>query len=432
MLHDPAHKEVPTELESIELPSEDREIVRRLASEVAEIAALPVHAEKAKLWTGLNDLESSRPMVYINEICWNEMDVDDELTLKCTHPFARRQEGGLRHQLYLWRHMPGDMVLSNHVSCPLAVRSTGFGISEDVDVVRTDDSNSIVSCHFKVQIQTEDDLDKIRVPKVTHDEQTTTERYEAMCDLYEGIMPVRKRGQGHIWFTPWDFLIRWYGIEAAMMDMIDRPDFVHAAVERMVDGWMAELDQFEELNVLALDSKNGRVGSGGYGYASCLPGDDFRADHVRPLDMWGCSNAQIFSEVSPQMHWEFAIEHDLRWLKRWGLTYYGCCEPLDGKMDLLRRIPNLRKISVSPWCNFRRAIEEIGDDYVISFKPSPAILVTDTWDPEAARRDIRELLDLADGKCHIEIIMKDISTVRYEPQRLWEWSEIAMEEALRG
>jgi hypothetical protein len=30
--------------------------------------------------------------------------------------------------------------------------------------------------------------------------------------------------------------------------------------------------------------------------------------------MWGCSNAQIFSEVSPQMHWEFALEHDLRWL----------------------------------------------------------------------------------------------------------------------
>ncbi len=33
-----------------------------------------------------------------------------------------------------------------------------------------------------------------------------------------------------------------------------------------------------------------------------------------PHNMWGCSNAQIFSEVSPQMRWEFAVEHDLRWL----------------------------------------------------------------------------------------------------------------------
>ena len=76
--------------------------------------------------------------------------------------------------------------------------------------------------------------------------------------------------------------------------------------------------------------------------------------------MWGCSNAQIFSEVSPKMHWEFALEHDLRWLDRWGLNYYGCCEPLDGKVDLLRRIPNLRKVSVTPWCKTERAVETIG------------------------------------------------------------------------
>ena len=27
----------------------------------------------------------------------------------------------------------------------------------------------------------------------------------------------------------------------------------------------------------------------------------------------------------------------------------------------------------------------------------------------------------------LQLIMKDISTVRYHPQRLWEWSRIAME-----
>ena len=432
MLHDPGHNAQKPEDGQIVLPAQDRELLRRLASEVAEIAAGSVHAEKAQLWTDLNDLKSSRPMVYINEICWNEMNVDDELTPQCAHPWARRQENGLRHQLYLWRHMPGDMVISDFRRSPLAVSSTGFGITEDVDIVKTDDSGSTVSRHFNVQIQDWDDLERIHMPKITHDAAATARRYEAMCELYEGIMPVRKTGQGHIWFTPWDFLIRWYGIEAAMMDMIDRPDFVHAAVERMVDGWMTELDQFDALNVLELDSVNGRVGSGGYGYVSDLPGDDFDKERVHPHNMWGCSNAQIFSEVSPQMHWDFAIEHDVRWLKRWGLTYYGCCEPLDGKMDLLRRIPNLRKISVSPWCNPQRAIEEIADNYVMSVKPSPAVLATDTWHPELARREIREFLDLAEGKCHIEIVMKDISTVRYEPQRLWEWSEIAMEEAQRG
>jgi len=431
MLHDPSHYEPPQEAEAIALKAADRDVLRALASEVAEIAALPVHAEKARLWTKLNDLDSERPMVWINEICWNEMNVDDELTLQCEHPWARDQERELRRTLYQWKHLPGDMVVNDYLSCPLAVHSTDFGIIEDVDIVKTDETSDVVSRHFKIQIREWDDLEKICMPTVAHDEQATAFRYEAMCDVYDGIMPVRKMGQTHIWFTPWDFLIRWYGIENAMMDMIDRPDFVHAAVDRMVDAWMTELDQFEAQNVLSLDCDNTRVGSGGYGYTSALPGSDFEEGRVKAKNMWGCSNAQIFSEVSPQMHWDFAIEHDLRWLKRWGITYYGCCEPLDGKMELMRRIPNLRKISVSPWCNSQRAIEGIGSDYVISRKPSPAVLATDTWHPDQARQQIREFLDLAGGKCHIELIMKDISTVRYEPQRLWEWAEIAMEEAQR-
>ncbi|MHC4759373.1 MAG: hypothetical protein ACYTE8_12020, partial [Planctomycetota bacterium] len=69
-----------------------------------------------------------------------------------------------------------------------------------------------------------------------------------------------------------------------------------------------------------------------------------------------------------------------------------------------------------------------GSDYVISQKPSPAVFAQTEWQPDVARADIREVLDKASGQCHIEFIMKDISTVRYEPQRLWEWAAIVMEE----
>jgi hypothetical protein len=116
----------------------------------------------------------------------------------------------------------------------------------------------------------------------------------------------------------------------------------------------------------------------------------------------------------------------MRWLERWGLTYYGCCEPLDIKMGLMRRIPNLRKISMSPWVNTERAVKEVGADYVFSRKPTPAVLAEDTWRPEQAREQLSGFLAQARG-CRIELIMKDISTVRYQPHRLWEWERIAME-----
>jgi hypothetical protein len=87
----------------------------------------------------------------------------------------------------------------------LAVHSTDFGILEDVDVVCTDRTSDIVSRHFKIQIRDFPDLEKIRMPVVTHNEAATHYRFEAMCTLYDGVLPVKKVGQTHIWFTPWDY-----------------------------------------------------------------------------------------------------------------------------------------------------------------------------------------------------------------------------------
>jgi len=426
MLHDPGSYSPPQRFTEINLTPADKDVLKRLAAEIASIAALPVHREKAELWRKLNDLESVRPMVWINEIPWHEMDVNGELTVRSSHPWARELETRLRRTIYQWNHMPGDMIVGSALDCPLAIHSTDFGIHEDVEIARTDAASDIVSRHFRVQIKDPEDIEKIRMPQVTHDAETTAVTFAAMQDLFADIMPVRKIGQTHIWFTPWDYLIRWWGLQEAMIDLVERPDMVNAAVSRMVDAWMVELDQFVRQNLLSLDSDNTRIGSGGYGYTRELPGPAFDPDRVTPANMWGCSNAQIFSEVSPEMHWEFALRHDMRWLERWGLTYYGCCEPLDNKIHLLRRIRNLRKISMSPWNDFGKVIDQVKGDFVLSFKPSPAIFVEEAWDPEKARACLTSVLDQARGVSHVEVIMKDISTVGYKPERLWDWARVAM------
>ena len=420
------------------LAQADRDVLRRLAAQQAEIAALPVHADKARLWRRLNDLEPVRPMVWINEIPWHEMDVDGELTLQCASPWARELETGLRRLLYQWRHMPADMIVDGYLSCPLVIHTTGLGLAEDVDIVKTDDDNDIVSRRFHRQIVEPQDIEKIRPPRVTYDAAATEEDYARMCDLFGDILPVRKVGKKGTWFAPWDELIRWWGVEDAMRDLVDRPEMVEAAMARLVDAYLSQLDQWESLGLLTRNADNTRIGSGGYGYTAALQGSVTLPDsvavqdkalnsgQVRTRDLWGSATAQIFGSVSARMHWRFALQHEMRWLERWGLTYYGCCEPLDIKMGILRKIPNLRKVSMSPWVDLDRAVKEVGDDYVFSRKPSPAVLAEDNWHPEAARADLVRFLDKARG-CHIEIIMKDVSTVRYQPQRLWEWADIAME-----
>lgn len=432
MLHDPSHyTPIPTAQEII-VSNQDKEILRKLAALKAEIASLPDHAQNIRRWTALNDLQPERPMVWINEICWHEMNVDDELTLLCQGEWAREQEQVLRREIYQWQHLCGDMVVNPWIECPLAVHSTDFGIIEDTDIVKTDAASDVVSRHFNVQIAKLEDLEKIKMPKVTHDAQATAYRAQAFAEVFGNILPVKQVGQSHIWFTPWDYLVRWMGVEDAMMALYDNPDLVHAAVDRLVDAWMVELDQFVAQGLLSPDNNNTRVGSGGYGYTRALARDvDTDAVGIQPQQMWGCSNAQIFSDVSPQMHWDFALEHDMRWLELWGLNYYGCCEPLHAKVDILKKIPRLRKVSVSPWCDFGKMLETLGDTVVYSVKPSPAVLAEDGWQPERARQAIREILDISQGHVAIEFIMKDISTVRYKPKHLWEWAQIAMEEVQR-
>ena len=127
------------------------------------------------------------------------------------------------------------------------------------------------------------------------------------------------------------------------------------------------------------------------------------------------------------VHQEFELDYMNPIYARFGLVYYGCCEPLDKKLDIVKKIPNVRKISMSPWVDVEAGAARIGRGYVFSREPSPAFLAVDDWDPKAVEADLRGTLEAcARHGCPVEFILKDIRTVRYQPQRLWEWSDIAM------
>jgi hypothetical protein len=167
------------------------------------------------------------------------------------------------------------------------------------------------------------------------------------------------------------------------------------------------------------------VGSGGLGCTDELPQPDVNPDHIRPIDQWGCSTGQIFSDVSPDMHWEFCLQYEKSYMERFGLSYYGCCEPLHTKIGILKTVKNLRKISISPWADIRSAAEQLGTKYALSIKPNPSYLAQEHWDPVFEAKVIGDALAKAKG-CGIEIILKDITTLRNQPKRLWEWEKVAM------
>ncbi len=408
------------------LSEQDRAILRDLGERVAAIAALPAQQETVRQWIALNRLRPERPMVMIDQVCWHEMATGDELTPRGQDPFWRVLEVRLRRLLYQWEHMRVDMVVQPWIDIPRAIGSTGYGMRIDEDRAVLDPANTVVGHRYHDTIKTDDDIQRIRTPRVTVDRETDARREAEARTVFEGILNVRMQGAQPS-FAPWDKLAMWRGPEALLYDLADRPDFIHRIMQRLTQAMLDELDQLEEQGAL------------GYGHSTIhcsgahtdeLPAPGFDPDHPRPADIWTSGMAQIFSTVSPATHQEFELEYANRWYQRFGLVYYGCCEPLDTKMDVVRCIPHLRKISMSPWVDAERGSAQIGAEFVFSRKPSPALLAVDDWCVGPVRRDLQAVKDCcAAHQCPLEFILKDISTVRYQPQRLWAWADAAMEVA---
>jgi len=401
-------------------------ILQELAQIKAEFAELSINRKNKKLWTNVNDLKSSKAAIYINEIPWHEMDYEDELTLKTKDDFHRNIERNLRREIYCWKHMRGNRVIEPIIYCPIVINDSGFGIEEESDLISEDENTTAPSRHFHIQINGEDDIEKIIDPIVSVDQKQTEENYQRMKNIFDGIIEVQKVGAKGMWFTPWDNMVRWTGVTELLMDLILRPEYIDKLVSRFVDASIVRLEQYQRLGLWASNNDNTRVGSGGCGYCSDLESAEKYRVNAPLSQLWGCGNAQIFSEVSPQMHWDFSLKHEIRWLENFGLNYYGCCEPLSGKFDILDKIPNLRKVSMSPWAKLDVASERAKGKYVLSCKPNPAIFATDKFNREQAKKEIGKILQKSKG-CNIELVMKDVSTVRYDPQRLWEWAKIAQE-----
>jgi hypothetical protein len=407
------------------MPStKDRETIRRLAAEAAQIAALPVQEEKRKLWRKLNGLKKTRPLVMVDQVCWNEMNVNDELTLVCEDADCRGYEKRLRRTLYQWKHFPVDMVVEPSFEIFKAVNMTGFGVGISEHTAATDPHNTVISHDYTNQFVTDADLDKIKAPVVTHDTKETARRMEVAADLFKGTLEIRSEGHDP-YLSIWDRIAMWMSVEDALYSLVDKPDYMKEIVRRLVDANMKFLDQLEDLGVLC--GQQSLIHCTG-AYTDDLPPKDFNPAKPRTKDIWMFGLAQMLCTVSPGMFEEYEIDMCMPIFNRFGLVYYGCCDALDHKMAQVRKIRNCRKISMSPWANEENGAANIKGDYVFSRKPSPSMLAAETMDETLIRQHLQTSVDICQRYgCPLEIILKDLSTVRYEPQRLWRWAQIAKE-----
>lgn len=402
--------------------SRDFEVLRELAKTKAQIAALPVQQQTKDAWRALNRLKPIRPMVIIDQCPWNELNIDGALDLHCENEFLREIEQQLRRELLAWRYFPADMVVEPYIKIDRVIHGMQL-IEPQEDTKAWDPANQIVGHAYHDLFKTEEDIEKkIPMPRVWVDEDKTERRLAMAHEAFDGILDVVAGG-----VTPylaiWDRIVERHGVENSLIDIIDRPEFMHRLVNRLVAFYQSLTDQLEQLGLF--DDHQPTIHCSG-AYTDELPKEGYTPGKPRACDTWTCGMAQIFATVSPAVHDEFEIQPLQPLLERYGLVYYGCCEPLHDRIHLVRKIKNVRKISVSPWADVDIAAEQIGSDYVMSCKPTPALLAVTSLDGDAVKKYIRHVMDICkQNNTPVEFILKDISTVRYKPENLIEWEKIA-------
>lgn len=415
------YPEVESMGSSFQFQPREIETLRTLAKQVAEIAARPEMEKKARLWTMHNDLQTDEPLVFIDpENGWNECIPADSLL--CEDPLARVWEMSLRKQIFWAEKMKDDKVIEPYLDVPYSYHDTGWGLK----LGKTGGENG-GSYIVKQAIEDyEEDFEKIHHPEYVINWEESEKLMELAHSVFDGILTVRRKNTW--WWTLglcWDY-VNLRGMEDFMCDFLTEPEWVERMLDLLCEGKLRMLDSLEAQGLLAQNTGGTYVGSGGFGYTSQIP-TVAQGTNVTTKDMWGFCESQETSSVNPDFYGEFIFPRHKRILERFALSCYGCCEAYNPRWKYVKQLPNLRRVSVSPWANWSTVPEYLGKNYIASVKPQPTPLGTYYMNEAVVREDCRRAVEQTKGGI-CEFIMKDNHTLGNNPHNAIRWVEIMREE----
>lgn len=430
--------------------SRDHAVLRDLASRYAEVAAAPRMDDLRELWRGYCAGEATRVPVLLDIGLWNAWAKErfPLAAMECEDPFLRAHERSLRFQLLHaslgddtvfepWYTIqavhtpPGDAVWGIPYRRDETSRA-GAHRTTDNAPLNLDAADAIgTAYHLHPVLEIEDDLEKLSQPVFVIDEAETDRRRARLEEAFGsgggGGLTVHVdrgpflKGFGADISTT---MARLRGLEEMMLDMYERPEWLHRLAAFLRDGILAHQDASEAAGDISYAAGFNQA----VPYHRSLPDPRPNAYGARRSELWAFFAAQEFTDVSPAMHEEFLLAYQRPIMEKWAFVSYGCCEDLTRKIDMLRSVRNLRRIGVTPYADLASCAEQIGTDYLLSWRPGPTDLVCSRFDEEMIRDR------LADGVAicrrndnNFDIMLKDVEALVAGPQSLGRWVEIARE-----
>lgn len=389
---------------------QERERIRELAKLQLEYANLPVMRQRERQWKLHNSLKGERPMIIMETNTFYGDLVDG---VKCTTPEAQGIEISLICNIRNHELVDDDKVVPDYFPVDTQVYCKDFGI--DAQVEHSTDAkgrNLGYAVHYPIK-DLDRDISLLKPFKFGVAKEAAQKRFDLIQDLMGDILPARFENYSLLWaVTPTAKVVWAMGTEQMMLSMYDYPERFHELMELITQNIIDYICWQQKEGLLTLNNANHYAGAGSLGFTQELPASDFKGI-VRPKDMWLNINSQESTGLSPAMFGEFIYPYYKRICEHFGLVYFGCCEAVHPLWDkYIKNLPNLRKVSISKWCDelhMGRALA--GSNVIYSRKPDPNFLgVGAAFDEQGFGAHIKKTMDASLG-CKSEIIFRDVYTL---------------------
>ncbi len=394
---------------NLTITQKEREYLRELAKKQAEIAALPIMKQRTEEWYAHNALKGKRPMIVIEtNTFWQDMKPES----KCESPFAKWLEDKMLRNIVQHEQIDDDIVCPDYIDIPMSLYSYDFGI----DIERhnsADTEGRQIGYELENPITCiEDDFHILKPFEFFYHPEDAKSKADAARDILGDILDVRIVNEANRWYLcHTSKAVTLMGLENWMISIMDEPEEHHRLMRYLADNTMAFFKWQEDNGLLTMNNGNDYVGAGSYGFSHDLAPDS--DGKVRLKDLWVNMNSQESYSISPAQYKEFVFPYYKEFTDKFGYIYYGCCEPVHPIWkDCLETIPNLRKVSISAWCDEDFMGEALrGSNTIYSRKPAPRYLgVGHDFDEAGYTEHVKKTLHAARG-CNLEFIFRDVYTL---------------------
>ena len=403
----------------------ERARLRELAQKQMEAYFSDKNQQRIAEWKLHNACKGSRPMVHVETDTFEQEMIDPLLC--CSDPVARRLERDLYRNFFNLCEFDDDWVVPNYFGIEWETWFHPFGHK----VTRhsaTDLNGKTVGHQFDyVLSDLEEDWDKLGATDFGVDAVATQDYLDVAQETFGDLLPV-KMVMNSLYAVPTQHVVHLMGMENMCYAMYDTPELFQKMMDRLADDYLAWFEYLAKGGYLRPTAGFELLSQGSRCFTEELPADEVSSSR----QMWGFMDSQETVSISPEMFHSFIFPCYQRISRAFGCLSYGCCEPVSAVWKDIRTMENLRKVSISPWCDEEFMGEQLrGSRIIYHRKPSPNYLgVGHTLDEEALREHIRKTLHAARG-CTLEFTQRDVYTVDQNPDKVRRYVQIFREEIER-